>query len=88
MSQFHFPKSIDHGHIVVGPTHVMVSCGWTVYIPMARALSYAEKGPGQSAQGFRLHAGHMILTHRGNSVTLPEETGLALIDAIKTARHR
>ena len=88
MTQFHFPKSIDHGHVVVGPTHVMVSCGWTVYIPMARAVRYADRGPGKAAQGFRLHAGYMILTHRGNSITLPEATGLDLIHAIKTTHHR
>lgn len=88
MTQFHFTKRIDSGHVVVGPAHVMVSCGWTVYIPLERALKYAEKGPCRAAQGFRLHAGYMILTHRGSSISLPEATGWELIEAIKTAcRH-
>lgn len=87
MTLFHFPKSINRGDIVVGPTHVMVSCGWTVHIPLARALKYAERGPGRAAQGFRLHADYMILTDRGNSLSLPEKTGWELIEAIKRANR-
>lgn len=88
MTHFQFPKQITGGDVVVRPDYVMVSCGWTVHIPGGRALQYAEQGPSRAAQGFRLHGNYMILTHRGCSVSLPEETGWALIEAIMAAHRR
>lgn len=85
LNPLEFERNIDNVLAQADDSGLWIICGWTLPIPKAKAIEYAQKYNSDPNSGFYEHQGKVILSHNGGKITFTQEEAAAIVALVKAA---